>query len=107
MKNINSDTQGTRPGQANSRTRNGFWPKQSNVRTSLFWSNKYKLVFFYGRGGLLCWEGLKKALNCVLQTFLYISRYQFDIRKGVKKNPFFLGLCPKQWVDGGQKSETF
>ena len=26
------------------------------------------------------------------------------VREGVKKNPFFyLGLCPKLWVGGGQK----
>ena len=28
------------------------------------------------------------------------------IREGVKK-PFFLGLCPKLWVGGGPKSQTF
>ena len=26
------------------------------------------------------------------------------VREGVKKNRFFLGLCPKLWVGGGQKS---
>ena len=26
------------------------------------------------------------------------------VRECVKKKPFFVGLCPKLWVGGGQKS---
>ena len=28
----------------------------------------------------------------------------FGTKEKGKKNPFFLGLCPKLWVGGGQKS---
>ena len=30
----------------------------------------------------------------------------FLVREGLKKT-FFLGLCPKLWVGGGPKSQTF
>ena len=29
---------------------------------------------------------------------------EFSVREGVKKKRFFLGLCPKLWVGGGQSS---
>ena len=46
--------------------------------------------------------------NAVLKVAVIVTPQQkhlhIHVREGVKKKRFFLGLCPKLWVGGGQKS---
>ena len=82
--------------------------------------NKYSSVNSCSNNSILCQIYLSKRRhycsapsidnwprNCaaLVSWVLPYTTWYMPLREGVKKNNrFFLGLCPKLWVGGGQKS---
>ena len=48
-----------------------------------------------------------KKLNDIPGSKTTWSKREDSVREGPKKKRFYLGLCPKLWVGGGPKSQTF
>ena len=97
-------------------TKSMFW---TNEKLSLIvaWSSLVSISWSNFKVVLAIWFGYLILLGTpgVLVSWVLLVSFQYEIsgvvvhqiRDGAQKKRFYLGICPKLWVGGGPKSQTF